>query len=73
MEHPLTSDKLRAGRALLGLTQGDLAAKAGVGVATVSGYERGKYSPHRATLDSLLRCLTESGVVLTANGVEKSC
>lgn len=45
---------LRAGRQL---TQRQLAAKAGVGVATVNRIEGGDYVPNLLTLDKLARAL----------------
>ncbi|MGQ0565628.1 MAG: helix-turn-helix domain-containing protein [Gemmobacter sp.] len=50
--HPLT-----AWRKALGLTQGELAEKAGVRVATVSDIESGKIDPRLSTLVSLAAAL----------------
>jgi transcriptional regulator with XRE-family HTH domain len=71
-KHLLTREKLRAGRALADLTQEELAASAGIAVSTVTEYEKGRSSPHRTTLDAIVRCLAGAGVVLTARGVERS-
>lgn len=46
---------LRAARLAAGLTQAELAARAGTSQATLSAYERGRKEPSLATLDRLLR------------------
>lgn len=68
---PLTPAKLKAARALLGVTQEELANKAGVAPATVNGYETGRYKPHRATINTLVACLRDSGIIVTERGVER--
>lgn len=68
---PLTPAKLKAARALLGITQEDLAAKSKVAPATVNGYETGRYKPHRATIHTIVTFLREAGIVITERGVER--
>lgn len=46
---------LRDARRAAGLTQAELAARAGTSQATLSAYERGRKDPSAATLDRLLR------------------
>lgn len=46
---------LREARIGAGLTQAELAARAGTSQATLSAYERGRKEPSLATLDRLLR------------------
>ncbi|MFA9271304.1 MAG: helix-turn-helix transcriptional regulator [Baekduiaceae bacterium] len=46
---------LRDARLNAGLTQAELAARAGTSQATLSAYERGRKEPSLATLDRLLR------------------
>lgn len=53
---------MRAGRALLGWSQDDLARQAGVQRQVVSLYEKGTRTPHPANLDRLVAALREAGV-----------
>ena len=53
---------MRAGRALLGWSQDDLARRAGVQRQVVSTYEAGTRTPHPANLDRLVAALREAGV-----------
>jgi putative zinc finger/helix-turn-helix YgiT family protein len=50
----LTPEQIRAGRALLGLSQKDIADRLGVAEATISRWETGAQIPSRA-MDNLLR------------------
>ncbi len=49
--------KLLHRRRAVGLTQKDLAKRAGVRVETLNRLERGKHSPNVATVDKLVRAL----------------
>lgn len=49
--------RLRAMRRELGISQGDLAAAAGLGTETVRGYENGRRNPRRQHLDAILLAL----------------
>lgn len=53
---------MRAGRALLGWSQDDLARRAGVQRQVVSTYENGTRTPHPANLERLIAALREAGV-----------
>lgn len=53
---------VRAGRALLGWSQDDLARRAGVQRQVVSTYENGTRTPHPANVDRLVAALREAGV-----------
>lgn len=53
----------RAGRALLGWSQQELADRAKVGVVTVRQFEAGAAQPRNATLDVLCRALEAAGVI----------
>lgn len=55
-------------RTAAGLTQAELAARAGTSQATLSAYERGRKEPTVATLDRLLRA---TGLRLTSEPVAR--
>jgi transcriptional regulator with XRE-family HTH domain len=55
----------RAARGLLGLTQKELAQRAGVSTVTLNGFETGMTTPTRATLTVLRQALEKAGVEFT--------
>ena len=57
--------QVTAARNLLGITQGELAAAAGVDLSTVSRFEAGKADPHRASLDKIEAELDRRGIEFT--------
>lgn len=59
---PSTAELLSQARFAAGLSQDELARKAGTSRPTVSAYEHGRKSP---TLETLTRLLSETGFVLT--------
>ena len=58
----LDSTRCRAGRALLGWTQQELALQADVATSTVADFERGKRTPVTNNLEAMLRALEAAGV-----------
>lgn len=58
----LTAAQVRAARGLIGWSQGDLAAAAKVGRATIADFESGKREPYPRTLDELRAALEAAGV-----------
>lgn len=67
----LTPAKLRAARAMLSLTQGELAVMSETSESTVNAYENGRYTkPRRSTVAAWVRTLIREGVVFTEHGVE---
>lgn len=52
----------RAGRALAGITQKQLAEKADVGDQTIADFEREERRPHDTNLRKLMRALEDAGV-----------
>ena len=66
----LTAPQSRAARGLLGISQGDLAERSGVGLRTIAGFEAGKTMPIRANLAAIQRALEAAGVQFTKHGVE---
>ncbi len=71
-ERPITPAQLRAGRALLGLSQAKLAEQAGLPVETITGAEAdGKAGASAATAAVLQATLERQGVIfLAADGGE---
>src|SRR5882757_8351841 len=65
---PLTPEMCRAGRALLGLSQAALAARAGVARLTVADFERAARQPIAANLAAIRSALADSGVDLLPGG-----
>ncbi len=69
----LTSEQIRAARAMLRIEQRDLAEKAGVSLETVKRIERtpGAVSAYAATVDKLRTALEAAGVeFLNGSGVK---
>ncbi|RAI54545.1 helix-turn-helix domain-containing protein [Roseicella frigidaeris] len=67
-DRSLTPAQGRAGRALLGWSQRELAARAGVAEATVTQFERGTRSPSRAVAWAMRSALEAGGVEFIAAG-----
>ncbi|MBL8624652.1 MAG: helix-turn-helix domain-containing protein [Myxococcales bacterium] len=65
-----TALQIRAGRALLGWSQKELADAARVGTSTVADFERGKRAPIPATIQALRRALENAGVHFVPNGAQ---
>jgi uncharacterized protein len=64
----LTPEMCRAGRALLGLSQADLAGRAGVARLTVADFERAARKPIATNLAAIRFALAASGVDLLPGG-----
>jgi predicted nucleotidyltransferase len=64
----LTPEMCRAGRALLGLSQAELADRAGVARLTVADFERAFRKPIAANLAAIQSALAASGVGLLPGG-----
>jgi transcriptional regulator with XRE-family HTH domain len=63
-------EQIRAARALLGLSQKELAEKAGISLNSLNNIERGVASPRQGSIDSIRFALEEEGIeFLEGNGV----
>ena len=58
----LSSEHVRAARALLKWTQEDLAQRSGVGVTTINMWENDKTRPSRETKDQIFLVFVDAGV-----------
>ena len=68
-DNKITADQCRAARALLGLSQADLADISGVSRVPLANFEAGNSAPYPKTLDSLKTALEGAGVVFVeSNG-----
>jgi transcriptional regulator with XRE-family HTH domain len=71
----LTSDQIRAGRALAQLSQVQLAERAGISVETIKRLERstdgGVLSANAQTLDAIKRVLEAAGIELVPGGARR--
>ena len=59
----ITPAQIRAARALLGWTQAELAAAAGIGVVAVKLFERGRSDPRSSTVAKIEQALDAAGVI----------
>ncbi len=67
-EVPFNPEMCRAGRALLGITQTQLARQAGVSRLTVAHFERGERKPIPANLAAIRSALEASGIAFVPGG-----
>jgi transcriptional regulator with XRE-family HTH domain len=63
----ISSAQCRAARALLGMTQSDLAAAAGVSAIVIMRFEKGS-DPRASTVNAIERALIAAGVTLIDDG-----
>ncbi len=66
---PISSRQIRAARAMLEVKQRDLAAAAGVSLATLNNIERGVADPRSSTLSAIERALNNAGVDIDDDGL----
>lgn len=60
--------QIRAARALLNITQADLAQRAGISTTGLNNLERGQSDPKVSTLMAIQRVLEDEGVIFLAPG-----
>lgn len=66
-----TPAQIRAARALLGMSQQDVAQRAGVSTRTIVNLEKGDRQPIAATVKAVTAALVEAGVIfIPAEGGE---
>lgn len=66
----ITPGQCRAARALIGLSQGDVARAAGVSEKTLADFEREARQPYGRTIAAIRSALEAAGVRFTEYGVE---
>jgi transcriptional regulator with XRE-family HTH domain len=59
----ITPAQIRAARALLGWTQAELAAAAGLGVVAIKSFERGRSDPRSSTVSKMEQALDAAGII----------
>jgi predicted transcriptional regulator len=70
--HKITAEQIKAGRSLIGLSQEQLALKAGVGVGTLRRIEGGHVDEAKiGTIGRLVGALEAVGVEFVGGGVRK--
>jgi len=67
----ITPKKVRGARAMLGLSQAELAKRAGLSKLTINDYENETKSPRQTTLTDIKRTLEEMGIEFTRYGVQE--
>lgn len=68
----MTPGQLRAARALLGISQWELARDAGLATSTIADFERGRRELSSASGDALLSTFREKGIYFTTGVGERS-
>ncbi|MDH5412131.1 MAG: helix-turn-helix transcriptional regulator, partial [Alphaproteobacteria bacterium] len=66
---PITPRQIRAARAMLDVKQRDLAAAAGISLATLNNIERGVADPRSSTLAAIERALKDAGIEVGEDGL----
>lgn len=64
----ISAEQIRAGRALIGVKQSELAKAAGIALATLNNIERGIGDPRASTLEAIERTLAQAGVTTESDG-----
>ena len=67
-EPSITTNQVRAARALLGWSQRDLAKNAKIAVSTVADFERGQRVPVPANFQAIRDAIAAAGIAFTAGG-----
>ncbi|WP_306006380.1 helix-turn-helix domain-containing protein [Aquicoccus porphyridii] len=62
----MTPEQCRAARAMLAMSQGDLAGVTGVAKRTIAGFEMGQSFPYSRTIAALRAALESAGVEFIA-------
>src|SRR5262249_25078701 len=67
---PITPAQCRAARALLGITQPELAATAGLGLSTIVDFEKGRRRVSDDAIQAIQQALERAGIAFTETGAE---
>jgi len=59
----VTPEQIRGARAMLGMTQSDLAQRAGISTTGLNNIERGHADPKASTLRAIETALRDAGVI----------
>lgn len=62
----MTPSQCRAARALIGISQDDLAARSGVAKRTIASFESDTRAPYGRTVDAIRAALEQAGVQFIA-------
>lgn len=68
----ISAAQIRAGRALIGAKQSELADAAGISLATLNNIERGIGDPRSSTLEAIEQALKDAGVEVEEDGVTET-
>ena len=66
VRHSITSGQCRAARALLDITQPELAEAAGLGLSTIVDFEKSRRDVSRAAVHAMQRALEKAGIQFIA-------
>jgi DNA-binding XRE family transcriptional regulator len=66
IRHSITSGQCRAARALLDITQPELAQAAGLGLSTIVDFEKSRRDVSRASVHAMLKALEKGGIQFIA-------
>ncbi|ATN34104.1 transcriptional regulator [Rhizobium sp. ACO-34A] len=64
----ITPEQIRGARAMLGMTQADLAKAAGLSTTGLNNIERGTADPKASTLRAVQAALEEAGILFLSEG-----
>jgi len=64
----MTPEVCRAARALIGMTQRELAVLANVSTQTVADFERGARQPHGNNIKAIRQVFEKNGIILIEDG-----
>ena len=66
----MSPEQVRAARNWLAWSQAELADRAGIGISTVSDYERGLRTPIQNNLGAMQRALESAGISFIHEGIK---
>lgn len=69
MVDAITPAQCRAARAILNWSISDLAAKVGITLVTIQGFETHRTVPHKLTMRGIISALTAAGILFVPHGV----